>query len=631
MQLKKEPIIKGQNLTLDLTSWGRLGEAMASWHGFDVFVFGGIPGERVVAEVVRVHRKYAAARVIEVLEPSAHRVTPPCPYFGDCTGCQWQHLDYQSQLAAKRAKAIDALRRVGQFSQPPVAEVIPSARQYGYRNHARFTVGPAGALGFVNRETRRFVKVDHCRLMHDQVNLRLGELQGNCGETTQLSIRAGQETGDYLVQPSLLLAPASIETGQHSYLDSVAGRRFRVSSPSFFQVNIAQAAETVQVVRRCLDLTSSDVLLDAYTGVGAFAVLLAPHVKKVMAIEESSAAVADASENCAGTDNVEFILGKTEEVLHRLTEKPDAIVLDPPRSGCKPEALGALARLATPRVAYVSCDPETLARDLRVLCDAGYALRQVVPLDMFPQTHHLECVAALDYVGPSSLHLGHRDYADPAQNVVLASASPRRRELLQGLGLDFQIVPADVDEELLPGELAQESVRRLSLAKAQKVADGRDSGYVIGADSMVVLEGRALGKPEDSQEARRMLRELRGTTHQVATGLTVIDISSGRRLVDSCTSEVVLRQFTDEEIETSIATGTPLDKAGAYAVQDQEFRPAESWQGCYSNIVGLPLCRLLEMLRELGYRFSDEAVRSAQELCGPTCPSRPAPGAESQL
>ena len=617
MQVAKENIARGQKLTLDLTSWGRLGEAMAHYEGWDVFVFGGIPGERVVAEVVRLHRNHLAARMVEVLEPSPHRVTPPCQYFGDCTGCQWQHLDYQAQLAAKRDKVIDALVRVGGFAEPPVSLVLPSDRQYGYRNHARFTVGQDGVLGFVNRETRQFVGIDNCQIMHSQINSRLSQLQGNCGETTQLSIRAGTETQEYLVQPQLYHPDIPIATGQKTYADSVEGKQFRVSSPSFFQVNIEQAAATVQTVRRCLELQPEDVLLDAYTGVGTFAVLLAPYVKKVIAVEESSAALTDARENASGVGNLEFVLGRTEDVLLRLQEKPAALVLDPPRSGCKPEALKSLIQLRIPRVAYVSCDAETLARDLKVLCDGGYRLKQVIPIDMFPQTHHVECVVALSFVDDLE-----DDGARP--QLVLASASPRRKELLRGLGMEFQVAPADIEEVFLDGESALEAVARLSLAKATAVASTLDSGLVIGADSLVVLDGRPVGKPADEEEARRMLRTLRGTRHQVTTGITVIDAASGRTLTGNMTSDVTLREFSDAEIEVSIALGTPMDKAGAYAVQDQDLHPAASWDGCYSNIVGLPLCRLLEILKELGHTrlvTEQDQKKAAADYCGATCPN----------
>jgi 23S rRNA (uracil1939-C5)-methyltransferase len=585
--LKEQHLEKGEHLTLSLVSWGRLGEAMAYYQDKEVFVFGGIPGERVVAEVLRVRRNYIAARVVELLETSVDRVKPPCPYYGDCTGCQWQHLTYKAQLAAKRAKVVDALERVGGLSSPNVLPVFPSPIQYGYRNHARFTINREGVLGFVNRETHRFVRINSCMLMHEGINRLLAQLQDKCGGTTQLAIRAGEETGDYLVQPPLKSPAVSVPTGQKHYIESVDGHRFRVASPSFFQVNVRQAARLAQAVRRALGLKGTEVLLDAYTGVGTFAVLLAPHVRKVIAVEESSAAIADARENARGLDNVEFVLGKTEEVLTQLEERPDIVVLDPPRAGCQPEVLRSLIRLAPAKVVYVSCDPETLARDLKLLGNRNFILERVEPLDMFPQTHHVECVAVLTHT--------------PVPSIILASASPRRRELLSELGLEFQVAPSNIPEEVQPGETAQEMVERLSLAKALAVAQRVEQGYVIGADSTVVLEGRPIGKPADNEEARQMLRELRGTRHQVTTGVTVIDAASGRQLTASLTSAIAMRDFSDEEMEASIATGTPLDKAGAYAIQDEVFRPAQLVEGCYTNVVGLPLCRLMEMLEELGY------------------------------
>lgn len=601
---------KGQQLTLSLGSWGRQGEAMAQFDGQNIFVLGGIPGERVIAEVVSVRRRYAAARVLEVLDPSPARVSPPCPYYGECTGCQWQHVDYDQQLAVKREKVVDALERVGGITGVEVATVLPSPRQFGYRNHARFTIGPEGALGFVHKETRRFVRIDNCMLMHDGVNETLAGLQDRCSETTQLSIRAGMETGDVLVQPALLNSDIPFATGQKTYLESVDGHKFRVASPSFFQVNVEQTAELSRLVRDVLDLSADDVLLDAYTGVGAFAVLLAPSVKKVIAVEESAAAMVDASENARGLNNVELITGKVEDVLPDLEQAPTAAILDPPRSGCHIRTLQSLIALGPDRVAYVSCDPETLARDLALLCENAYSLESVTPLDMFPQTHHVECVALLQR-------------KNRERRIVLASASPRRRELLAGMGLDFDVIPANVPEDPLPGENPAELVKRLSSTKAEAVASSLDSGIVIGADSMVVHDGEAIGKPVDAGDARRMLLRLRGTRHQVFTGMTVVDAASGRKLTEYLASDITLRTFSEVEMEESIASGTPMDKAGAYAVQDQVFRPAESWEGCYTNIVGLPLCRLLEMAARLGYPLPNAKSEDVPPGCGPDCPFLP--------
>jgi 23S rRNA (uracil1939-C5)-methyltransferase len=618
MEIAERITQQGDRFTLTLTSWGRLGEAMGDFDGHNVFVAGGIPGERVVAEVVKVHRKYVSAKVVDVLEASPDRVTPPCPYYGDCSGCQWQHLSYDAQLKTKREKVIDALQRVGDLADPPVSEVSPSPDQYGYRNHARFTINRDGALGFVNRETRQFVRIEKCLLMHQGVNDLLEELQDHCGETTQLSIRAGKYSGDFLIQPYLVHPEIGVLTGQKRYTESVAGQDFLVSSPSFFQVNVEQAAAAADVVRERLHLTADDVLLDAYTGVGTFAILLAPSVKQVIAVEESSAAVADAKQNAGELQNIEFVLGRTEDVLRKLPVKPDVVVLDPPRSGCQPRALESLIEMGPSRVAYVSCDAETLGRDLKILCQSGYRLDEVAPLDMFPQTHHVECVALLS----RDDSLSNRATSKPATaSLTLASASPRRRELMDLVGLEFSITPADLDEDPLPGESPVDMVQRLSREKAQAVAADLDSGLVIGADSTVVFEGQAVGKPLDDDDARRMLRMLSGTTHHVSTGISVVDAASGRFLSDTMTSQITLRDLTDQEIETSIATGVPRDKAGAYAVQDTDLRPAADWEGCYNNIVGLPICRLLEMLEELGYRLPEGWTAPEAVACGDDCPT----------
>jgi 23S rRNA (uracil1939-C5)-methyltransferase len=469
------------------------------------------------------------------------------------------------------------------------------------------TIGAGGVLGFVHRETRQFVRVDHCLLMHPGVNHLLSQLQEKCAETTQLSIRSGEVTGDHLIQPALKNPDIRVASGQKHYVESVADRRFRVASPSFFQVNIQQAAKLIEVVRDALKLSGTEVLLDAYAGVGTFAILLAPYVRQVFAVEESSAAVADARDNAVGLENVKFLLGKTEHVLGSISERPDAVLLDPPRAGCQQEALRSLLKLAPPRIVYVSCDPETLARDLKLLCLGPYRVSSIQPLDMFPQTHHVECVAVLDRTAP------------PAR-IVLASGSPRRRELLTDLELDFEVMPSNVDEAVITGETPREMVLRLSSAKAQAVADTLDQGYVIGADSTVVFEDRAIGKPVDAADARRMLRELSGTRHHVTTGVTVIDAASGRKLTDSMTGGIVLRELSDEEIETSVASGTPMDKAGAYAIQDAELRPGDLVEGCYTNVVGLPLCRLTRMLAELGCPLPPEWAILPQNRCQTDCP-----------
>ena len=603
------PLQRGEVLELDLLSWGRLGEAMATHDGHDIFVFGGIPGERVVAEITAIRRKYVAAQVIDVISPSDDRVDPPCSYFGQCTGCQWQHLPYESQLAAKSAIVVDALERIGKFHAPPVSDTIPSPKAFGYRNHARFNIWRStGTLGFTHRERRRFVRIDRCLLMNERTNELLAQLQDRCAETTALSIRASDATGDYLVQPKLKNPDVPIPTGQKRYRESVNGHEFWVASPSFFQVNVEQAGKLAELAMDALALSGSETVVDAYAGVGAFSVLLAPHAARVIGIEESTAAVADAMENAADLPNVEFITGKVEDILPAFEVVPDAVVLDPSRTGCQPTVLDTLLELAPPRIAYVSCNPQTLARDLAIL-SRRYRIETVQPVDMFPQTHHVECIASMTL--------------KPADaEIVLASASPRRRALLSDLGIEFRIAPSNIDEDPEPEETPEQMVRRLSREKALAVAENERAatGYYVAADSTVVLDGESIAKPADEDEARAMLIRLRGTAHQVTTGITVYDAATGRCVTESQTADVLMREFTDAEMEQSIASGTPMDKAGAYAIQDDEFRPASMQRGCYSNVMGLPACRVVEILADMGCPLPDYAAMVVPPGCTLPCP-----------
>ena len=598
-----------ERLQLTLEGWGPLGSTLAWYDGRQVQVLGGIPGEQVVVEVLKDRGEQLSGQVVEVLMPSPHRVSAPCPYYGPCTGCQWQHIEYQHQLETKNQIVLDALGQVGGFTGPPVLPTLASPDQYGYRNHARFTVGRKwGELGYVNRESRRFVTVQSCLLMHPWINQAIQQLQRRSAETSQLSLRYGVNTGDFLLQPAFKSQDVPLPSGQKHYRESLGGQEFRIAASSFFQVNTRQAERMVELVEEGLQLSGRELLVDAYAGVGTFAILLAPRARKVIAIEESVSAVRDAEFNAQGMEGVEFVLGKTEVVLAEMQERPDGVILDPPRAGCDKKALDAVIRLAPRRVVYVSCDPASLARDLKVLCEGPFRLESVQPMDMFPQTHHVECVANLSYEEPA---VGN-GLAGP---IVLASTSPRRKELLAGLGLEFRIIAPEVSEEMLPGEDPQQMVERLALAKAKSVASTVDQGLIVGADSIVVLDGRVLGKPAGATEAREMLNALRGREHQVMTGVAVADGSVGSVRVASKVSGVTMREYSDNEIEDYIASGEPMDKAGAYAVQDRDFRPGVVAEGCYANVMGLPICLLLELLKEAGYTVGPNVAVGVPEEC----------------
>ena len=612
-----------RRLRLDLNGMGRLGEATAVDGDKQVFVMRGIPGETVVAEIVSEHRRHVTAQVVEVLEPSPHRVAPPCPHFGPCTGCQWQHVAYEHQLELKRRKVCDALERIADLPQVHVDPTLASPQPLGYRNHARLTVSrdQSGRLGFVNRATLQWVEVNECLIMAPEINQAIAALQGRVAETTQLSLRWGINTGSWMLQPSFRDPQVPLPSGQNQYEESLLGHTFQVSSPSFFQVNTRQAEQMAQLVRQGLALTGQELVVDAYAGVGAFAVLLAGEARRVVAIEESPAALEDARRNTADTPNVELRRGKVETVLGELAgEGVDAAVLDPPRAGCHPAALAALITAAPRRVAYVSCNPETLARDLKILTGGPYRIERVQPVDMFPQTHQVECIALLSLDPQRQLRQPER------QQLVLASASPRRQELLARLGLELALAPTNVVEP--PGQWAGEDAVTFSgvraLVKAHTAAENRDRGTVIAADTVVELEGAVLGKPRDKAEATAMLRALRGREHRVVTSIALVDAASGESAQAYRATRVVMRQYTDEEIEAYVASGDPMDKAGAYAVQHEGLHPAAQVRGCYLNVVGLPVCTLFKTLDRFGVTVRLQMEDSAWpelERC-PACASR---------
>jgi len=405
---------------LHLTDMAHGGDALGRHEGKVIFVPYAIPGEEALVEIVEDKGRYARARLVEILSPSPHRVDPPCPHFGPgrCGGCQWQHIAYPAQLELKAAVVGDQLARLGRLPDVPLKmkPTIPSASPWHYRNHVQFSVGDDGRLGFVATAGRRVETIEVCYLLHPILDELFAALDLELPGLARLSLRAGVNTGDQMmifethddlppalesdlpVSCVLLLSdgtPVNL-IGNNHITEVVAERRFHISAPSFFQVNTAVAEELVRVVGEYLAPAGDETLLDAYCGVGTFALSLADQVGQVIGIEEAAGAVADARLNVAELTNVEFIEGSVEALLPQLDRPIDLAVLDPPRQGCKPEALRALIELAPRRIVYVSCDPATLARDARKLAGGGYRLVEVQPVDMFPQTYHIESVAMFE-------------------------------------------------------------------------------------------------------------------------------------------------------------------------------------------------------------------------------------------
>ncbi len=407
-----------ETFALQLTSIAHGGAALGRHEGRVIFVPYALPGETARVEITEDKGRYAFARLVEVLEPSPDRVAPPCSYFGltGCGGCQWQHAAYEAQLRFKAKIVADQLMRIGSIAEPRVHPTLPDGSGWAYRNHAQFHPAPGGGLGFQGVSVGRprgVVTGDECPILHPLLSELYGALDFDLPGLLRLSLRAGTETGDSMLifemeddlPPSLESdMPVScvllLSDGRHANLignnhitEVVAGRAYRISAPSFFQVNTPQSAQLVRLVTEYLDLRGGETVLDGYCGVGLFTAHLAERAGLVIGVELAPTAVADLLDNTAEFDNVEVIEGSVEAVLPDLDVPLDAAVVDPPRAGMDRFALDALVARQPARVVYVSCDPATLARDAKRLVRAGYRLVEVQPVDMFPQTYHVESVA----------------------------------------------------------------------------------------------------------------------------------------------------------------------------------------------------------------------------------------------
>jgi 23S rRNA (uracil1939-C5)-methyltransferase len=412
-----------------------------------VFVPYTAPGDQVEIEVVEARDDFVRADLVRVLTPSSVRAAPPCRYYGNCGGCQWQHLGYASQLEWKRLILQELLARVGKLAAPAVLPPIAPAGPWEYRARAQFKVFASGRLhiGFHQRETHRVVDIDCCPLLDARLNGVLRVLR-QMRDPALLKLfphlrevwaaagtGAGTGTGEVVVslfartrdratirllfhriqaevpnlQGLVLLDgdprqhPRFVDRHGHgAILEQVGDYRFRVDATAFFQVNGLAAGTLTRLVVEAVSLTGSERVLDLYCGVGTFTVPLARLAREVVGVEAHAAAAADAVHNLRdnGCHGARVIQAQVEQVLPTLVQQGpwDLVVLDPPRQGCSRRILDTLTAMSVPRIIYVSCDPSTLARDLGILVPSGYRCTTLQPVDLFPQTFHLESVAVLE-------------------------------------------------------------------------------------------------------------------------------------------------------------------------------------------------------------------------------------------
>lgn len=367
----------GRPLTVRVEDVAFGGDGVARFEQFVVFVPFVISGELVEVEVTEVKRRYARAKLLKVIEASSQRVLPPCPYFGACGGCQYEHIDYPAQLELKRKQITDIFVRIGKFPSSVIAPVTPCPQPYGYRNRVMIRsqwnkFRKALDIGFLRHDSGLVVDIDDCKISEPAINEQIRHVRAHPPPKGGLKV-------------VLRLAPEGWE----------------VPPDSFFQNNFFLLPELVKTVRQMVSGGGARLLVDAYCGVGFFALELADLVERFVGIELDKHAIKAARANAVAKQrtNGEFIAGTTEEQLPRVLDRAAggvSVILDPPRTGCLPEVLELLRRTQPSQVIYVSCHPATLARDLNILCAADvFELKQVIPLDMFPQTQHVECVAEL--------------------------------------------------------------------------------------------------------------------------------------------------------------------------------------------------------------------------------------------
>jgi tRNA/tmRNA/rRNA uracil-C5-methylase (TrmA/RlmC/RlmD family) len=356
------------------------GEGVARLSDFVLFIPFVNTGEKVRAEVTELKKRFGRARCLDVLVASPERVPSTCRYFGACGGCQYQHLSYPAQLRLKHKQIADIFERIGEFAPSIVAPVVACPQPYGYRNRIMIRsqwdkTRQALNLGFLQENSGLVVDVEDCAIAMPEVNEQIKRARANPPPKGGLKV-------------VLRAYPEGWEVGKDT----------------FFQNNFFLLPELIRVAGECIRNSGARYLVDAYCGVGFFSLELAGQVESFAGVEYDRMAVHAARRNQSrrGITNGDYLEGKTEEVLPALLRRfpagRTAYLLDPPRTGCKPESLSQLRSAGPAQIIYVSCHPATLARDLNLLCrDGVYELVAVTPLDMFPQTQHVECVADLRF------------------------------------------------------------------------------------------------------------------------------------------------------------------------------------------------------------------------------------------
>lgn len=450
MEFKKNTVV-----TLDITDMGQDGEGIGKVEGYTLFVKDAVIGDRVQVKVMKAKKSYGYARLLEILSPSPDRVEPRCACARQCGGCQIQALSYESQLKFKEEKVRGCLERIGGFTRIPLQPIIGMESPYRYRNKAQFPIGTGKdgrpVAGFYAGRTHSIIPQEDCVLgvrenqailevilgFMEEYGIPAYREEEGSGLVRHVLIRSGFATrelmvclvinGETLPKAQVLVdrlkdiaGMASISLNINTartnvilgdrvevlwgkpYIEDVLdGVRYQISPLSFYQVNPIQTRELYRKALQYAGLHGTETVWDLYCGIGTISLFLAGQAGKVYGVEIVPPAIEDARKNARlnGIENAEFFVGRAEEVLPRKYREEqisaDVIVVDPPRKGCDSAVLETMLQMRPKRIVYISCDPATLARDLKILCQGRYKLQKVQPVDMFPHTTHVETVCLL--------------------------------------------------------------------------------------------------------------------------------------------------------------------------------------------------------------------------------------------
>lgn len=450
------PVEKNKDYEVDITGFGYEGEGVGKVKDFTVFVQGALKGETVKAKIVKISKNFSFGKLLEVVNPSKDRVIPTCPIYRRCGGCQLQHLSYEGQLKFKKDRVEDCLKRIGglDINDMTIHETKGMIDPYRYRNKVQLPIGKKDGkvvIGFYAERSHEIINMDSCLIQNEESD-KAAEItrnwaekydidayneEDNSGKLRHIMIRKAFKTGEVMVvlvtngevlphkqefidellekipgvksiiqnvnteKTNIILGTNCITLwGQDYITDYIDKFKFHISALSFFQVNPIQTEVLYKTVMDYTELTGEETVFDAYCGTGTISLFLSQYAKKVYGVEVIPQAIENAKHNAEDNNitNAEFIIGKSEVAIPELIKQgvyADIVVVDPPRKGCERDLLEAIGKMNPSRIVYVSCDPGTLARDLAILKGFGYITKEVQPVDMFPQTAHVECVVGI--------------------------------------------------------------------------------------------------------------------------------------------------------------------------------------------------------------------------------------------